>query len=399
MNSKALLLLSCLFWHHDSIPKALFQNAVVGAQDYEVLPLGWDEAVKVVNMFCDADGSWNDFKFQDAINKLNSFSLITSYFKDHFSLHPLVQSWAQYDCLQRNLKMNNLSGYLLGLAARDRRESNEYLMRIASAPHIKAWLGHQSNIDILNFDLGIKLSKVYKERGWWRDEENLELKVLEQTKQTFGDDHPHTLTALYNLGCTYKNQGRWLEAEQLQLQVVERRKTALGEDHSDTLHAMNDLALTYQTQGRWPEAEQLHLQVMEKRKIILGEDHPDTLDSMNDVALTYQNQGWWTEAEQLHLQELEKCKAVLGEDHPEILISMHNLASTYQNQSRWSEAKQLQLQVMEKRKAVLGEDHPETLSSMNNLASTYQHQGCWSEAEQLQLQVIEKFWERITLIL
>ena len=124
----AQLFMICAFWHHKSIPKALFQNAVIGAGDYRVLPLGWDEAVKVVDAFCEADGSWNDLRFQEAINKLNSFSLITSYFEDQLSLHPLVQSWAQYDCQQKSLRINNLSGYMLGLAVRDKEGSNEYLI-------------------------------------------------------------------------------------------------------------------------------------------------------------------------------------------------------------------------------------------------------------------------------
>ena len=385
----AQLFMICAFWHHESIPKALFQNAVVGAGDYKMLPLGWEEAVKVVNTFCDADGSWNDLKFQEAINKLNSFSLI-SYFKDQFSLHPLVRSWAQYDCQQRSLKIKQVSGYMLGLAVRDKEGSNEYLMRKVCAPHIKAWHGHQSNADVLDFQLGIKLSKVYRERGWWTDKEKLDTEVLEHTEKSFREDHPFTLTSMANLASTYWNQGRWSEAEQLHSKVMDKRKAVLGKDHPDTLSSMSNLALTYQDQGRWSEAELLHSRVMEKRKVVLGENHPDTLISMNNLAITYQDQGRWSEAKQLHSIVMEKRKVVLGEDHPSTLISMDNLALIYQKQGRWIEAEQLHSKVMDKKKVVLGEDHPSTLSSMDHLALVYQDQGRWIEAEQLHSKVMDQ---------
>ncbi|KAI6544140.1 hypothetical protein MCOR05_002643 [Pyricularia oryzae] len=60
-----------------------------------------------------------------------------------------------------------------------------------------------------------------------------------------------------NLASTYRNQGRWKEAEQLEVEVMETSKEKLGLDHPDTLTSMADLASTYRSQGRWDEAELL----------------------------------------------------------------------------------------------------------------------------------------------
>ena len=66
----------------------------------------------------------------------------------------------------------------------------------------------------------------------------------------------------------------------LEVLVMETRKRVLGEEHPDTLTSMYNLASTYRSQGRWKEAEMLEVLVMETRKRVLGEEHPDTLTSI-----------------------------------------------------------------------------------------------------------------------
>ncbi|KAI9825802.1 MAG: hypothetical protein M1832_000742 [Thelocarpon impressellum] len=72
-----------------------------------------------------------------------------------------------------------------------------------------------------------------------------------------GVEHPSTLDNIANLASTYGKQGRWKEAEELQLQVMETSKQVLGLDHPNTLTRIANLASTYHDQGRWKEAEEL----------------------------------------------------------------------------------------------------------------------------------------------
>ena len=190
------------FWHHDNIPEVLFQNAVLDTGYYNILPAGWDKAVEFVKTFCDSEGSWDELAFQEIMDELNFFSLTTSYWNSKFSLHPLVQSWVQYDCLQKGTEAKELSGHLLGLAVTEGETIKEYMIRKEAAPHIKAWLGQQH---LLEFGLATKLSRVYGEKGWWTEKQKLDTKVLEEVRKTHGEDHPATLTSMANLAATYWN--------------------------------------------------------------------------------------------------------------------------------------------------------------------------------------------------
>ncbi|KAK5710085.1 hypothetical protein LTR17_019198 [Elasticomyces elasticus] len=120
-----------------------------------------------------------------------------------------------------------------------------------------------------------------------------------------------------DLALTYRNQGRWEEAEELNVQVVEMSKQALGEDHPNTLTSMANLVLTYLNQGRWKEAEELNVQVVDTRKRALGEDHPDTLTSMANLALTLNGPG---ESER-SLKVIRSCATLplhtTGDEHPD----------------------------------------------------------------------------------
>ncbi|KAJ5915324.1 P-loop containing nucleoside triphosphate hydrolase protein [Penicillium verhagenii] len=225
--------------------------------------------------------------------------------------------------------------------------------------------------------------------GEWKKAEELQLQVMEMSKQVLGPEHPDTLSSIANLASTYWSQGLWKEAEELGVQVIETREQVLGPEHPDTLTSIANLASTYQNQGRWKEAEDLGVQVMKISKQVLGPEHPDTLSRINNLALLYWDQGRWKEAEELEVQVMETRKQVLGPEHPDTLISISNLALTYWKQGRWKEAEELGVQVMETSKRVLGPEHPATLTSINNLASTYQGQGRWKEAEELGVQVME----------
>src|SRR5439155_16763088 len=69
-------------------------------------------------------------------------------------------------------------------------------------------------------------------------------KRYEETKLLLVD-HSSVLRAMARLALTYSNQGWWKEAEELQVKVVEIRKRVLGPEHPDTLNGMNNLASTY----------------------------------------------------------------------------------------------------------------------------------------------------------
>ncbi|KAI9167834.1 Kinesin light chain [Paramyrothecium foliicola] len=230
---------------------------------------------------------------------------------------------------------------------------------------------------------------IFLDQGRLDEAEKLQIEVLQTRKMKLGADHPDTLTSINNLASIFQNQGRWDEAEKLQIEVLQACKMKLGADHPDTLSSMNNLASILRNQGRWDEAEKLQIEELQTCKMKLGADHPDTLTSMNNLASTFWNQGRWDEAEKLQIEVLQTRKMKLGADHYDTLSSMNNLASILRNQGRWDEAEKLQIEELQTCKIKLGADHPDTLTSMNNLALTFWGKGRWDEAEKLQLEALE----------
>jgi hypothetical protein len=66
---------------------------------------------------------------------------------------------------------------------------------------------------------------------------------------------------------------------ELEALVAERRQT-LGEAHADTLTAMLDLAEALWGEGRLKAARQLEEAVVEGRRALYGAAHPDTLKAL-----------------------------------------------------------------------------------------------------------------------
>ncbi|KAJ7627420.1 hypothetical protein FB45DRAFT_1082759 [Roridomyces roridus] len=127
---------------------------------------------------------------------------------------------------------------------------------------------------------------------------------------------PEMLAAMSNLGRVYAKSGRLERAEEIQLQVLQRTREMAGEDSPDTLLAMGNIAVTYRDMGRLDEAERIQAQLLPKRKELLGEGHPDTLAAMVNLAWTYNLLGRFAEAGQLLFAAVERQRATLGDDDP-----------------------------------------------------------------------------------
>jgi TIR domain/Tetratricopeptide repeat len=163
-------------------------------------------------------------------------------------------------------------------------------------------------------------------RGRYRQALKVDELTLAASQRMLGDDHPVTLTSMYNLADTYRHLSRLEEARQLHQQTLAARRRVLGPDDPHTLASMNNLAETYRHLHRLEEGRQLHEQTLAARRRVLGDDDRDTLASMSNVAETYRHLSRLEEARQLHQQAVTGRRRVLGDDHPDTLGSMNNLA-------------------------------------------------------------------------
>ncbi|KAL6407291.1 hypothetical protein AUP68_10121 [Ilyonectria robusta] len=216
-----------------------------------------------------------------------------------------------------------------------------------------------------------RVSDYLFDRGRWRENERVGVKVLELRREFLGEEHPDTLYSMRALALTYHGQGRYSEAEEIKLKVLKLQQEILGGKHPDTINTMENLATTYQDQTRYSEAEELKAQVLKLQREVLGEKHPDTIRAMGNLAATYHKQGRYNEAEEIKLKVLKLQQEVLGKEHSDTVRSMGRLAATYHSQGRYNEAEEIKVKVLELQRKVLGEEHPQTLRAMHNLAKTW----------------------------
>ena len=86
------------------------------------------------------------------------------------------------------------------------------------------------------------------------------------------------------MGVLLESQGKLDEAEPFFREAIEAQRRVLGDDHPDTLSAIFNMGALLQSQGKPAEAEPLLREALEGRRRVLGDDHPDTLRSIEQLS-------------------------------------------------------------------------------------------------------------------
>ncbi|KAH8806701.1 hypothetical protein DL96DRAFT_611436 [Flagelloscypha sp. PMI_526] len=400
-----LLELLC-FMHHEGIPLRIFEDAWNAYTEEEkdddddeedesdesnddgedekedVMPTA---LVTFLSSFEAVDSTWDILQFRMLVKEILSFSLIEFNTNNHtFSVHPLVQQWAQSQC-HRSQEVIRSIQTLLSLATPRGQSKDDFVMTRSLLPHLRA--SAQTGLDV-HFTLLHYLGVIYDRGGIFRQCVAVYEQENSKMQDEFGPEHPDTLTSMSNLAMTYSDLGQHKDALKLKEQVLAVEKRILGEEHPSTLISMSNLARTYSDLGQLKDALKLEEQILRLRTRILGEEHPSTLTSMNNLAVTYYNLGQHKDALKLKEQVLALRIRILGEEHPSTLTTMNNLASTYSDLGQHKDALKLEEQILSVKTRILGEEHPSTLTSMNNLASTYSDLGQYKDALKLEEQVL-----------
>jgi tetratricopeptide (TPR) repeat protein len=189
-------------------------------------------------------------------------------------------------------------------------------------------------------------------------------------RDTFGDDHPETLTSASNLAYILWCMGEFRRARTLDDDTLARRRRILGEDHPDTLTSASQLAQDLYFLGNYPQARELQEEVLRRQRRILGDDHPDTLTSAGQLGLLLWYLADYQQARQLQSDTLARIRRILGEGHPAALFAASILALVLWSLGDYQQARQLEGDNFARSRRVLGQDHPITLASVSVLALT-----------------------------
>ncbi|KAG9120792.1 hypothetical protein FRC07_003570 [Ceratobasidium sp. 392] len=141
-----------------------------------------------------------------------------------------------------------------------------------------------------------------------------------------GTDHTHTQWAMGNLALHYSRRRKYQKTEELQLRIVEAKKKSFGETHELTLRSLGDLAVTYVDLDRLESAMKLQVQVLDGFRKGLGRRHPLTLTSMQHLAITYARQRNWDYFRALQSEVTQVRWEVLGRTHYDTRESLAILA-------------------------------------------------------------------------
>lgn len=199
-----------------------------------------------------------------------------------------------------------------------------------------------------------------------------ELRTVYQTRrQTLGEEHPDTITALNSLATWQMRQGKYVEALAGFERVYGRRNAELGGLDPLTLNAYANMGSALQRLGRLTEAEAIQRKVLEHRRQVLGEEHPESLDSAYDLAAVLLRLNRLTEGRDVLTENIKKQRLVLGERHPKTLRSKSLLSYYLLRLGDHEEAGALAQETLEGQRATLGEKHPDTLNTFSNLVLFY----------------------------
>lgn len=235
------------------------------------------------------------------------------------------------------------------------------------------------------FDLG----ELYASQGKFGPAQTAHARVLEIRRRVLSENHPATARSMSRLAGVYESLGKYAEAERLQTKALEVSRRVAGEEDISTISVMLELGLVQMRLAKYQQAEELDTKVVEVMRRVLSEDHPLTLIGMNNLAQLYFREGKYGKAEEMQSRVLEIRRRVLGEDHSDTAVSRSNLAVISVLQGKSERAEALLVENLEILRKVLGAEHPNTLTNMNNLARVYSDEGKYAQAEALNTKVLE----------
>jgi tetratricopeptide (TPR) repeat protein len=422
----------CAFLRHANIVAPIFSSATYANFGHEWRLMPRDEnyrdlKTRLGRLFC-RDGQWDELGFNDILQSLNSFSLVSiSSIHDVILLrfHPLVHSYARdkltaeeqriYKQMTITCTLSNHSlpqrayqymlphymflyresgGDLLDLndmarlgqliwAQKDHKIAEEIFRKVID--HIANTKDSDAN-DVITTSGW--LASILHDQGKWNEAEALEKQVLVTCQREFGPEHTQTLRSSAWLASTFREQGKWNEAEALQRDVLAGFQRTIGPEHPDTIAASALLAYTLLQQGKFDQAEIMEREVLAKRQDILGPEHIDTLSAASDLASSLYLQRRFSEAEIMHREILAIRQKVLGPEHTDTLSSSSNLANVFVELGKLDEAEVLGREVLASRQRIFGREHRDAIRAASDLASTLVNLGKLDEAEVIQRDVL-----------
>ncbi|KAK0122576.1 hypothetical protein ONS96_009617 [Cadophora gregata f. sp. sojae] len=350
---------------------------------------------------CQGADGWNNETLRDILIELHNLSLLQSLNIDSseasFTIHPLIQDWLKARLgTQRakqylNESMLILSKYVVSYSSRRQWVNLNLQTKQLMFAHVDASIATTQEFhDSWNFVQGTDLldsaSAYYKilgRQGHYQRAEELCKVVLPRTTNQFREEHPKSVTLMYELATYLLNRGKYDEAEPLLRKCVAADIKNHGKEDIATLGSMNSLADLLVCQNRYKEADGILEEVMEVSMRVLGRDHDQTIRIIINKARILRKLGKHSDAEPILKENLEISIRALGIKHQTTLKVMNNLARCLEKMGELGEAETIFREVLSSEEEDHGPDHPRILKSIHDLAFNLCGQRKLIESEEL----------------
>ncbi|KAJ7438892.1 P-loop containing nucleoside triphosphate hydrolase protein [Mycena galericulata] len=298
------LLQLCSFLHHQGIFEQIFSLA--SAYTFPAYGPSKEELqrpMELLSPFLGSNGDWDSLQFIEVTNELQAYSLINFNPETGlFSIHPLVHGWSR-STLTSEKEYHHSMVAIVGMMIERMPSLALEPASLWLTPHTDSLRGSEIYV---NPDFNHAFASIYRYSKRPAEAAKIKNVILQKQRETLGDDHPDTLSAMWSLATSYNHIHQPKKAEELLLVLLENRKRTLGDNHLYTVKVMAEMSVVCSQLGQLQHAKELQVVVLEKYKEILGEDHPDTLRAMGNLAWAYLNLGQFNSSAELQAAVLEK---------------------------------------------------------------------------------------------
>lgn len=155
-----------------------------------------------------------------------------------------------------------------------------------------------------------------------------------------GDDHPHSITALYNLSWNLIIDGAWDEAESKLRLLHETSCDVHGSSHMQSIAALTSLSRVLCNQNKIDAAIETMQEAIERSENTLGPSHPYRLESKRRLGLMYEKVNDKPRMESLYWDVLRGRVKMLGRRHPYSIGAKVDLIRLLQSLGKWEDQDQ-----------------------------------------------------------
>lgn len=171
----------------------------------------------------------------------------------------------------------------------------------------------------LRLDIDANLVEVYSETHDWQAAETTVDRVLEKTREQYGENSVNALWPALSKTYLLRMQERWDEAEALAQATLQTAHDKLGDNHPLTLSCYNHIGSIRLKQQRYGEARHYFELALERYRSIFGQENYRARRMMTRLAEVDMEQGHAGRARSMLQGAFERSVATLGESHPHSL--------------------------------------------------------------------------------